>query len=671
MYLRADYTNVALKKTAYNSNNSSSAQVGVDGDIYNDLLCIAASYNPPWFVVDLLNGYQVKHVVLYNRRDCTGCDYRLYMFMVGLFNNFDPNVNKTIVKKSYDLCGQWPTTVFTAGQPMRIDCANEKLFSKFVIIQQWQDSDSLNIVRQFEFAELEVYANADRLSNFKVGLSNNFDPRNKNSILGNYELCAKWPGIGLYGKQPMKVICTNKTFYSRYVIVQPTTNVDLTFGEMEVYGTENSTEKFYGCFKTFQTQKTFNESSLEICLSLCKQSDINYATVKMEQDKKTCFCGTPVEPYPSYSFCSSSCDASGVCTETSIYAVYMAKTPSINWTYMGCYQDRDDKDLVVQTLNLDTMTVETCTQKCYTRNFLFAGLQYGLCFCGNSFGKYGRAKESDCSGGNLLQKCGGKYFNSLYFLYNTYGTNKSYSDIYHCSNQSNFTPWLTCESKSCDPGWNGDACDKRDCLVNNGNCGTAHRCYSFKVGAATLTECVCKSGYMKTYYNDDCISYIYPGAEKCPDNKLVCKKPSEICASMNGSYVCQCSSGYERINNVCSVPIERQVMIAFVVIAGVFLLANISLIIYICYKSGKWSKSNTKQSPPTPVKAASSLPPNLSRYHNTNVVATNYNTSIDEANDDADNVDYDYTGPNFNDATWTRDQKIISSKRNTMISNNT
>ncbi|ESN96106.1 hypothetical protein HELRODRAFT_163134 [Helobdella robusta] len=170
-----------------------------------------------------------------------------------------------------------------------------------------------------------------------------------------------------------------------------------------------------------------------------------------------------------------------------------------------------------------------------------------------------------------------------------------------------------------------------DCLVNNGNCGTAHRCYSFKVGAATLTECVCKSGYMKTYYNDDCTSFIYPGAEKCPDNKLVCKKPSEICASMNGSYVCQCSSGYERINNVCSVPIERQVMIAFVVIAGVFLLANISLIIYICYKTRQLMK----------------------------------------ANDDADNVDYDYTGPNFNDATWTRDQKIISSKRDTMISNST
>ena len=64
------------------------------------------------------------------------------------------------------------------------------------------------------------------------------------------------------------------------------------------------------------------------------------------------------------------------------------------------------------------MTPEWCVGKCKLAGYSYAGLQYGyLCFCGDKFGKYGRADDRDCDSlcfGDKTRNCGSFWHNSIF-----------------------------------------------------------------------------------------------------------------------------------------------------------------------------------------------------------------------------------------------------------------
>ncbi len=66
------------------------------------------------------------------------------------------------------------------------------------------------------------------------------------------------------------------------------------------------------------------------------------------------------------------------------------------------------------------MTVEPCAQRCRAKGFEYAGVQYARqCFCGNSYGKLGKAPDKECSmpcDGDPKETCGGTYRNDVYKL---------------------------------------------------------------------------------------------------------------------------------------------------------------------------------------------------------------------------------------------------------------
>ncbi|XP_031554113.1 WSC domain-containing protein 1-like, partial [Actinia tenebrosa] len=118
--------------------------------------------------------------------------------------------------------------------------------------------------------------------------------------------------------------------------------------------------------------------------------------------------------------------------------------------YLGCY--RDDKIPYAPGYNnqMDralTFPVKNffgpkfnCVNACAKFHFRYAGLQNGyLCFCGNSFNKYGRLDDKFCNikcrGSNLYAKflgrtlkgefwkdCGGRWANSVYSGKNNFFT---------------------------------------------------------------------------------------------------------------------------------------------------------------------------------------------------------------------------------------------------------
>ena len=67
--------------------------------------------------------------------------------------------------------------------------------------------------------------------------------------------------------------------------------------------------------------------------------------------------------------------------------------------YVGCFKDKQKRDLDGFVKVLPNLTIERCIRLCSDKGFDYAGMQIGSrCFCGNSYGRYGLA-------GNCDRKC--------------------------------------------------------------------------------------------------------------------------------------------------------------------------------------------------------------------------------------------------------------------------
>ncbi|ESN96103.1 hypothetical protein HELRODRAFT_163132 [Helobdella robusta] len=113
-------------------------------------------YKHCWFIVDLVNAYQVKSIKLRTGTCATADDFNnMDNFVVGLTNYFDPSVNTSSIRGNYDLCNQYPSTVGGDGLDLTVDCLDGNKFSRFVIIQVAESKGTIWL----HFAELDVYTN--------------------------------------------------------------------------------------------------------------------------------------------------------------------------------------------------------------------------------------------------------------------------------------------------------------------------------------------------------------------------------------------------------------------------------------------------------------------------------------------------------------------------------
>ena len=96
----------------------------------------------------------------------------------------------------------------------------------------------------------------------------------------------------------------------------------------------------------------------------------------------------------------------------------------------GCYYDLPDHefeygfDEVKGTYNLippnEISSVYYCLKHCHQNNYTYSAIQNSNeCFCGNNYGKYGKAPESQCNSicrdqENNKKKCGGFYVNNVF-----------------------------------------------------------------------------------------------------------------------------------------------------------------------------------------------------------------------------------------------------------------
>ncbi|MBF0287399.1 MAG: WSC domain-containing protein [SAR324 cluster bacterium] len=84
--------------------------------------------------------------------------------------------------------------------------------------------------------------------------------------------------------------------------------------------------------------------------------------------------------------------------------------------YIGCYKDKPDRDLSHQAGQYRDITPEGCISICGKQGYTYAGTQNGnQCWCGNSYGKWGKAANCTRScNGDSRKTCGGPWANSVY-----------------------------------------------------------------------------------------------------------------------------------------------------------------------------------------------------------------------------------------------------------------
>jgi len=87
---------------------------------------------------------------------------------------------------------------------------------------------------------------------------------------------------------------------------------------------------------------------------------------------------------------------------------------------MGCFIDATDRDLPDLGKGIGGLSLEVCAAQCRELKAQYFAVQNGTgCFCGRSYGRYGKVNDSECKEpcqGNSKQMCGGPWRNSVYQL---------------------------------------------------------------------------------------------------------------------------------------------------------------------------------------------------------------------------------------------------------------
>uniref|UniRef100_A0A1I8J1D5 WSC domain-containing protein n=1 Tax=Macrostomum lignano TaxID=282301 RepID=A0A1I8J1D5_9PLAT len=92
-----------------------------------------------------------------------------------------------------------------------------------------------------------------------------------------------------------------------------------------------------------------------------------------------------------------------------------SRTPGMR--FVGCYIDKKKRDLPVMA-GSGSMSIPKCYRLCRAKRYAYFGVQYSKeCWCGNSYGKYGKRSKSECRmkcSGKKSTFCGSSWRNSIY-----------------------------------------------------------------------------------------------------------------------------------------------------------------------------------------------------------------------------------------------------------------
>merc|ERR1711959_889517 len=118
------------------------------------------------------------------------------------------------------------------------------------------------------------------------------------------------------------------------------------------------------------------------------------------QWKGECWCGNSYGKYGKAE--PEKCNCERGSTDFGFWHQCIYEMPKPEPKLLGCYKDEQDRDMphgsTAAHLRFPTGEREQCFEKCASEGYAYAGLQWkGECWCGNSYGKYGKAEPEKCN----------------------------------------------------------------------------------------------------------------------------------------------------------------------------------------------------------------------------------------------------------------------------------
>ncbi|XP_032220148.2 WSC domain-containing protein ARB_07867 [Nematostella vectensis] len=162
-------------------------------------------------------------------------------------------------------------------------------------------------------------------------------------------------------------------------------------------------------------------SAQDECIQRCKAKGFHFAAIN---NYTLCSCGINYGRYGKASNttdCNPRCSRGEHCSHIDANSIFRTMAADL---YLGCFIDVGNSfDLAIVAGRYLDNTPITCCARCRARGYRYCGLQASdWCFCDDSYGKHGKAPESDCSSackGDPGIICGGPYRNSIYAVEST------------------------------------------------------------------------------------------------------------------------------------------------------------------------------------------------------------------------------------------------------------
>ncbi|ESO03675.1 hypothetical protein HELRODRAFT_173373 [Helobdella robusta] len=412
---------------------------------------------------------------------------------------------------------------------------------------------AIDLLREHMIVYVVLYGRTDccvsDMDYFVVGLTNKFDPQVNTTVRNNYRMCGHWKSAALVKGMPMRVTCEDDSFHSRFVIIQQSdlkNNSGLGFKEVEVYANDPIRKKYFGCFRNFRGEKTFPNQHMGKCIALCRNANLPFATMNVE-NFDDCICGSVVG-YPVSSInCLVNCTNDKRCIVRDFFTVFEVSEMAVTTQpEMGCFREKMTPEINENLMLISDgeSSCRRCIAHCFKSNFLYASINSLTCQCGNTYDTLEKVSESHCNvkcATEQSNNCGGSVASRYVNLFLTgyiYGLEMNPYERYHCLNGTKFDGLNECQE--CEPGWTGRMCKERDCAVNNGACGS-DKCVTHSFAYANISECECRNGYAKVFAQGDCRDF-----HECDHGEHTCNLNTSHCVNTHGSYRCVCRSGYIR-----------------------------------------------------------------------------------------------------------------------------
>ena len=392
-------SNLALGRPTTQSSvrHGGKASRGVDGNTnskYGAGSCThTAREKRPWWRVDLERVVDVSTVKITNRKDC--CSKRI--------TNTKIYVGTTSVLAEATECGE---VKYSTTNPIEVQCAST-INGRYV----WIKKTTTGILT---LCEVEVYASSTSAITAAPLQSNPFiyvkGVQTIDSIATTYCGLTRHkyegtPASVVFGNQfPALFDCTGSAIPIQIGDEIPVTS-ELYYDDHNLDGSVKTegwmdgsgASSVLGNSNALKTL-TYGTSSLPITscdgqAASCRQMHGPFASDTTKEISKE---WRQLPPHTAIAvrariWSIGSWDNEQVSIQTSNTALSTVKS---SYQYIGCYQDKQNRDLKKQQGNHHNQ--KTCSAKC--RGYTFFGMQNnGECWCGTSYGKYGQKSDSECN----------------------------------------------------------------------------------------------------------------------------------------------------------------------------------------------------------------------------------------------------------------------------------